>query len=408
MSEMKQRELPSGWKWTSIGECCRVVNGTTPKTSVSDNWGGTISWITPTDLGKLKDAEIRASGRTITEAGLKSAGLEIVPPGTVVLSSRAPIGHLGIAKIPICTNQGCKSLIPSNRVDTGFLYLALRNAVGRLRDLGSGATFAEVSKTQVENFEIPLPPLAEQQRIAQLLKTKLAAVERARQASEARLAAARKLSAAYLREVFESEDAVEWPTARLIDICHAKGQYGTSQKSNNSGNGLPILGMKHIQDGRLVYDDMSYVDLDLREREKYILNRGDIVFNRTNSAELVGKSGVFDSKDEIVFASYLIRFVIDNDKSDPRFVNAYINSPRGRVFIENRMTRAIGQVNISASTMHEMIIPTPPASFQRDMMDEYEARMHGLSALMTGLMEECAAIKSLPASLLRQAFSGAL
>lgn len=267
------------------------------------------------------------------------------------------------------------------------------------------------SAVQIEKLsglEIILPSLPEQQRIAQLLKIKLAAVERARQASEARLAAARELSAAYLREVFESEEAQEWPTAALIDICCSKGQYGTSRKSNQDGNGVPILGMKHIQDGRLVYNDLSHADLDSAERKKYLLNRGDIIFNRTNSAELVGKSAVFDSEKEMVFASYLIRFAIDQEKCDPRFINAYINSAQGRLFINSRMTRAIGQVNISASTMHEMIVPTPPLSYQRSMMNKYETQMDSCSVLMAKIMEEANAIKSLPASLLRQAFSGAL
>ncbi|SDX76212.1 type I restriction enzyme, S subunit [Allochromatium warmingii] len=202
LREVFNSETAVAWQSTPIRDCCRVVNGTTPSTSVPDNWGGAIHWITPADLGKLKNADIQYSERTITEFGLKNTGLEIVPPGTVVLSSRAPIGHLGIARIPICTNQGCKSLIPSDRVDTEFLYFALRNSIGRLKDLGSGATFAEVSKTQVENFEILLPPLLEQQRIAQLLKTKFAAVEHMRQAVEMQRAAIQALPASLLRQAF--------------------------------------------------------------------------------------------------------------------------------------------------------------------------------------------------------------
>lgn len=133
-----------------------------------------------------------------------------------------------------------------------------------------------------------------------------------------------------------------------------------------------------------------------------------MLFNRTNSAELVGKTAVFDSDKLAVFASYLIRFRIDCEKADPRFVATYINSEKGRKFIERHMTRAIGQVNISASTMHEMLIPTPDLSIQEKIMDEFENRRVIVDELREKLNDEYNAIASLPTSLLRQAFTGNL
>ena len=199
---MEKRELPVGWRWKKLIEVCHVVNGTTPMSSINEYWGGDIVWITPTDLGRLQKAEILDSERHITQKGFDSCGLELVPEGTVILSSRAPIGHLGIASVPLCTNQGCKSLVPREKIDSKFLYFALKYMIPELQRLGSGTTFAEVSKSQVENFEIPLSSLPEQKRIAAILTDQLAAVERVRKAAEEQLKAITELPAALLHQAF--------------------------------------------------------------------------------------------------------------------------------------------------------------------------------------------------------------
>jgi len=198
------KPLPPGWRWVRLGEVCEVYNGTTP-TSEAEYWNGGIVWITPTDLGKLKDIYISRSARTVTAIAVASFNLSLVPIGTVILSSRAPIGHLAIAGVQLCTNQGCKSFVPSDQIDSVFLYFALKRSVTDLQRLGSGATFAEVSKSQCANFRIPLPPLAEQRRIAGILREQMAAVERARAAAEAELEAIEALPAALLRRAFSGE-----------------------------------------------------------------------------------------------------------------------------------------------------------------------------------------------------------
>ena len=195
--------LPDGWRWATLGEVCRIVNGSTPKSAVEEYWGGDICWITPSDLGSLGSRYIEGSSRMITRSGYESCSTTLVPPGSVILSSRAPIGHLGIATVPTCTNQGCKSLVPSDQVSGEFLYSALLHFVDDLRALGAGATFSEVSKSKVAAFSIPLPPLEEQRRIVADLERQMAAAGRARRAAEAQLAAAVATPAAILRRAFE-------------------------------------------------------------------------------------------------------------------------------------------------------------------------------------------------------------
>ena len=185
-----------------LGDVCQIVNGTTPSTAVDEYWGGNVVWITPADLGKLEGNKIYSSERKITEKSLEATRLKPLPVGTVVLSSRAPIGHLGIAETPLCTNQGCKSFIPSVDIDSEYLYFILKFHVADFQRLGSGSTFKEISKSKLASFEIPLPPLAEQRRIVAFLNEQMTAVEKARVAAEAKLEAITALPSTLLRQAF--------------------------------------------------------------------------------------------------------------------------------------------------------------------------------------------------------------
>ena len=197
--------LPSGWRWVKLGEVCDVIGGSTPDTGNPAYWNGDIAWVTPTDLGKFSDISIFDTSRQITLSGLQNCGSQMLPVGTVIMSSRAPIGHLAIAGVSLCTNQGCKSFVPGIDVDSVFLYWTLKRAVPDIQALGSGATFAEVSKSILYQFEISLPPLPEQQRIAAILKEQMGAVEQASIAAEAELKAINTLPAALLRRAFNGE-----------------------------------------------------------------------------------------------------------------------------------------------------------------------------------------------------------
>ena len=200
--ELSSKRLPQGWRWGKLGDLCEIVNGSTPR-SVKQYWDGSICWITPTDLGQLRGPRIEGSARTITKQGYESCSTKLVRPGAVVMSSRAPIGHLGIATIPLCTNQGCKAFVPTAAVETRFLYYMLRYAMDNIRALGSGATFLEVGKKKLGSFAIPLPPTQQQRQIADALETHFATLERARAAAQSQLGAVDRFSGAVLRHAFE-------------------------------------------------------------------------------------------------------------------------------------------------------------------------------------------------------------
>ena len=200
--ESPSKRLPRGWRWFKLGEICEIVNGSTPK-AVKQYWGGSICWITPTDLGQLCSPYVKRSARTITEAGYESCSTKLVPAGAVLMSSRAPIGHLGVATISLCTNQGCKAFVPMAEIETKFLYYALQHAMDDIRALGSGATFLEVGKKKLSSFAIPLPPLDKQHRVAAGLDRLVATLERARMTAQAQLDSVDSFSKAAINQAFQ-------------------------------------------------------------------------------------------------------------------------------------------------------------------------------------------------------------
>jgi len=157
------------WAEASLGEVAEIISGATPKSSVAEYWGGDIAWATPTDLSKLQSKHLKSTERSITNRGLSSCAAKILPENSVLFSSRAPIGLVAINTIPVATNQGFKSFVPGRSLDPNFLYWWLNANRQRLEDIGTGATFKEISKRVISEVKVPLPPIVEQRRIAAIL-----------------------------------------------------------------------------------------------------------------------------------------------------------------------------------------------------------------------------------------------
>ena len=152
-----------------LGDICEIVSGSTPKTNIDEYWEGTIKWITPAELND-DTYIITDSVRKITELAVKKTGLKSFPEGTVILSSRAPIGKVAIAGCEMYCNQGFKNLICSKKINNKYLYWFLKGNTVFLNSLGRGATFKELSKSIVSNIEINLPDIVYQKKAVETLE----------------------------------------------------------------------------------------------------------------------------------------------------------------------------------------------------------------------------------------------
>jgi|YelNatPaOPRAMG01_1025707.scaffolds.fasta_scaffold57013_2 type I restriction enzyme S subunit len=171
--EVEIGKIPTDWKISEVGELFEVVTGTTPSTKDTDYWnGGNINWFTPLDLSKLNGRiSIKESERKITAKALKEYNLTLMPPGSIILSTRAPVGYVAVLEREGTFNQGCKGLIPKDKENVHSLFYSyyLLSQKQELENLSSGSTFKELSKTMLENFKIPLPHIEEQRAVAGVL-----------------------------------------------------------------------------------------------------------------------------------------------------------------------------------------------------------------------------------------------
>jgi len=203
------------WTYKKLGEVGSVIGGSTPKTDVPEFWNGEFAWITPAELDGSK--YVSSTIRTITEKAVSKTNLTLLPVGTVLLSSRAPIGKVCITKIPMYCNQGFKNIVCSDELNNEFLYWWLKGKSDFLNSLGVGATFKEISKRMVEQIVVPVPPLATQSRIVSELDLLQSLIDK----QKAQLKEYDTLAQSIFYDMFGDpvENEKGWEVNRLGDLC---------------------------------------------------------------------------------------------------------------------------------------------------------------------------------------------
>ena len=158
-------EIPKSWGWVRLEELGEIIGGGTPKTSMSEFWDGDIAWLTPADMKNIKGKYASSGAKNITQLGLDKSSARLMPAGTILYSSRAPIGYIAIADNDISTNQGFKSLVPVNTEISEYMYYCLISRTNNIVSRASGTTFKEISGSEFGLTVVPIPPLEEQHRI---------------------------------------------------------------------------------------------------------------------------------------------------------------------------------------------------------------------------------------------------
>ena len=170
-------EIPAHWESKALKRSFGVVSGSTPKSGEPDNWNGDIPWVTPDDLGQMSGRVLNEPARKITRQGYESCGTKMVDAGSLILSTRAPIGHLAISGTPVCTNQGCRSLVSRHACSEQYFYFQLLAIRPVLEAAGRGSTFKELAKGDLETVLLFVPPIDEQRAIASFLDRETAKID---------------------------------------------------------------------------------------------------------------------------------------------------------------------------------------------------------------------------------------
>lgn len=346
-----------------LGDVCTVVSGTTPKSTHPEYWDGDLNWVTPAELTDESDV-IYESQRKITQQAVTDSSLKSFPAGTVLLSSRAPIGKVAIAGIEMYCNQGFKNLVCSQNIYNRYLYHFLKSKTSYLNSLGRGATFKEISKSIVENIEIPLPSLDEQRKIAAVLDKVSDLIAKRRQ----QLDKLDLLVKARFVEMFGTFPANEhdWLVGTIRDVIQ-EARYGSSRPAVEGGQYLYLRMNNITYSGELDLTDIKQIDVPESELPKCTVKRGDVLFNRTNSKELVGKTCVYDRDEMMVLAGFVIRVRV-NDRVLSEFLSAFLNTDFSKQMLLGMCKTAIGQANINAQEMQNIGIYIPPVDLQKEFV----------------------------------------
>jgi type I restriction enzyme S subunit len=364
-------KIPRDWQVVKIGEACEVVGGGTPSTTVKEYWNGKIPFVTPTDVTKLEERNVNFLSKTdnyITEEGLKNSSANLLPPGSVLLTSRATIGSCVINRVPVATNQGFANLICKEHTHNLYVLYLMRFIRKKLEQLAAGSTFKEIARTIVRNLTIQRPPLAEQQKIADVLST----VDEAIQKTNEIIAETERLKEGLMQELLtrgighkEFKDSEigkipkEWSVTRLEEI--GTFQYGFTASATSQNTGIKLLRITDIKENGMVdWSKVPYCKINEGNLKKYALRNGDILFARIGAT--TGKTCYIGQSIRSVFGSYLIRFNPAESDVDMRFLYFFtqswiywlqVNRKKEGQLKKGLNTKTLGSLKIPLPAFHE-------------------------------------------------------
>ena len=357
------------WPVATVGEVCEVVSGATPRTGKPEFWGGNVPWVTPKDLSELGQKHLSDTPRKITKAGLESCSARMLPAQSVLFSSRAPIGLVAINTLPVCTNQGFKSLVPRfDLVSPDFLFWWLKAQEKHIQSKGRGATFKEVSKKIVEDLQIPLPPLTEQKRIARILDAADALRAKRREA----LAQLDTLLQSTFLDMFGDPviNPMRWSVGRLED-CFSKTRAGTCcgpfgsalKKHEYVDDGIPVWGIDNVKPNQFLQERSLFITPEkFAELQRYSVESGDILISRAGT---VGRMCVaVPTATQSIIGTNLIRLTLNPGAMLPiYFASLY-------TFCGERLPglRASGDDRaysfLNTTRLKSLVVPLPPIDLQ--------------------------------------------
>lgn len=406
---MEPKAHPPSWRLVELGELGAVITGKTPSTKDPSNFGGDILFVKPGDLDI--GGRITTTVDTLTEKGFNH--IPQLPANSVMVTCIGNLGKVGITSQPSATNQQINSVIPNAGVDHNYLYHYLCSIKSWLEQEASATTVAIINKGKFSKAPVLIPPLAEQQEIAKRLDELLAQVDTLKTRLDAIPAILKRFRQSVLAAAVSGRLTEEWRgTAELTEWQEGvlgefvkKPSYGTSSKSQKEGL-IPVLRMGNLQDGKLDWTDLVFSS-DADEIEKYRLEKGDVLFNRTNSPELVGKTSIYRGEREAIYAGYLIR-VQCMDELNPEFLNYHLNSPRAKDYCRAVKSDGVSQSNINAKKLASYPINKPPISEQIEIVRRVDQLFTFADQIEQRVKDAQSRVNHLTQSILAKAFRGEL
>jgi len=412
-----------GWITKRFDEIGTIFSGSTPSTSVRAFWNGEIVWVTPNDLSKLNTPYLSDSDKHITVKGLDGCSAHLLPAGSIVMSSRAPIGYVAIPTVEFCTNQGCKSIQLKDNFNAEFTYYNIVFNIDKVKNLGEGTTFAEISKAALSTVELTFPfSKLEQTKIAEILST----VDRAIEQTEALIAKQQRIKTGLMQDLLtrgidehgnlRSEQThkfkdsplgripVEWKVEELNLRALVKG-----------GKRLPVghvyaegdTRCRYLQttdfiSKRLIYNSLHYLfTKTFRVLERYEITDGDVFISIAGVN--LGVAGVFrpDFDDRTILTENAARIHILTDDL-PEYLAMQLNGSTVQMQILEDKGIGAGVPKLALFRIQQFLIPWPKQEEQMKIVQ----RLQFFDGSMQNQKEVLAKLRSLKTALMQDLLTG--
>jgi type I restriction enzyme S subunit len=394
-------DLPDGWSWATLYDVAAWGSGGTPSRSTTSFYGGGIPWAV---IGDLNDSTVVSTAESISDEAIASSSAKLVQPGTLLLAMYGSIGKLGIAGVPMATNQAIAFAVPDDRLMDGrYLFHYLRSQRGALNRAGKGATQKNISQSILRTWPLPVPPRSEQERIVAVLEEHLSRVDAAETAARSARERLGQFSGAVLESIFDRE----WDRRSLesLNVAERPICYGILKPKTPGVAEVPYVEVRSIVGRRIEVEKLhrttramheAFIRSELRANDVVLAIRGS--FDR---AAVVPESlaGANVSRD-------VARIAPTSDLLPP-ILAAFLVSPEARQFFR-RHVRGVAVQGINIGDLRRLPVPAPTLEDQRDAVSRIEATATAAARIEVEIRTAEARSRHLRRSILAAAFSGRL
>lgn len=374
-------QLPPEWSVRRIDEIGSVVSGGTPSRDVPAYWNGRVAWVTPGELTRFNSKNIWATNERISEAGVTNSGATVLPPGSLLVTTRATLGASAINETPIATNQGFKSIVFRNGYLSDYYYHWTHKLKAELERRASGTTFPEISGSEFKSIKVPVPPVGEQSWISRILDTLDVQIER----TQALIAKLEQVKQGLLHDLLtrgvdengelrpSAEEAPElykasplglipreWSANQLSSFLANPPRNGYSPKEAGHFSGRYMLGLGCLTKSGFTPCQLKNAPAYDAALESAKLRDGDLLMSRANTRELVGLVGIYRDVGHPCTYPDLMMKLTPNGMSSSEFLEIMLQSKLVRRQVQSSASGTSGSmVKISGATVQRLLVAIP-------------------------------------------------
>jgi type I restriction enzyme S subunit len=411
--------LPSEWEIVPLGDLATLSTGGTPRRERPEYWNGTIPWV---KTGEVNYGVIRSTEEHITEEGMANSSARLYPAGTLLVAMYGQgitRGRAAILGIEATINQACAAIRVGNKIDTRFLFFAFKHQYEAIRDLGHGANQRNLNMLILRGVKFPVPPLAEQQAIALVLRT----VQQAKEVTETVIAAARQLKQSLMRHLFtygpvpvEQADQVPlrdtgygavpetWKTMLLSECAVVQTGVAKGRKLNGAeAISVPYLRVANVQDGYLDLSEIKTIAIRHSELARFSLATGDVVLTEGGDFDKLGRGFIWNGEvPGCVHQNHIFAVRANRDLVMPEFLAYLTQSAYGKAYFLSVAHKTTNLACINTTKLKAFPALVPPKQLQQEIV----ASMKGVDQKIAVEVKKRNALDTLFCTLLNKLMTG--